>query len=204
MAHPTRRTLTAVVVAAAVGIGALGALAAGCSDSGDEITVDSTTTESATTTASTTTTTESTTTESTPTTPDDEAAIREVHGLYLVEFAARDDREVSLEDQIEQLRSVAVDPLLTRAVESRTERQSRGEYAVNPGGESNIRSITIEGDSASVIDCYLGRGTLFASNGTVLIPPDEKHQLVELRYAQVDGKWFISDFYSGGDQECDP
>ncbi len=204
MAHPTRRTLTAVVVAAAVGIGALGALAAGCSDSGDEITVDSTTTESTTTTASTTTTTESTTTESTPTTPDDEAAIRQLHEYFLTEIVARDEREVTLEEQVELLETVAIDPLLTRGIEARAGHYERGEYAVNPGGHSNIISIETQGDTGSVADCFLEVGVLYSSNGEVLVPADQDHAIVELRYMKIDGQWFISEFYVGGDEGCDP
>jgi hypothetical protein len=127
-----------------------------------------------------------------------------LHERYLVEFAARDDREVSLLEQVAQLESIAVDPLLTRAIESRTERRERGEYAVNPGGDSNIQSVAVSADTGSVVDCYLGRGVLHAPDGSVLIPADEQHQLIEVQYRRIGERWFISDLYASGEEPCDP
>jgi hypothetical protein len=196
--------LTAVVVAAGVGFGALGALAAGCSDSGDEITVDPTTTESTTTTASTTTTTESTTTESTPTTLDDEATIRELHEYYLTDVWNRDERKVTLEEQIAKYEAIAVDPLRTRAIENLTAGYERGDYAINPGAESNVIEIDVQGDKAVVTDCILDSGVLYSAEGEVLIPGDEIHQLVQIEYAKVGEKWFVKNFFGGAEAMCDP
>jgi hypothetical protein len=194
--------LTAAVVAAGVGFGALSVLAAGCSDAGDEITIDSTTTESTTSTASTTTT-EPSTTESTPTTLDDEAAIRGLHEYFLTEVVARDERDVTFEQQVELLETVAVDPLLTRAIEARSGHYERGEYAVTPPGDSNVVDIQIEGDRATVIDCFLDSGVLYAADGVVLVPADLSHEIIEVRYEFRNGRWFLSDFL-GGDEQCEP
>ncbi len=199
MAHPTRRTLTAVVVAAAVGFGAP---AAGCSDSGDEITVDPTTTSgSTTTTASTTTTTESTTTESTPTTLDDEAAIRELHTRFMTEMWNENE---SYDDERERSRQLAVDPILTRALETFDSYEATGKRLENPNYVSNIVEIAIEADRARVVDCSLDPGVLYDADGNVLVPGDDFYKLRESEMRKIDGQWFVVDLYVGGDQQCEP
>ena len=191
--------------AAVMAIAAMPAAGCASNDESDLGLSDSTTASiEATTTTSETTTTSTTTTQPTSTTLDDEAAVRELHTRFMTEFVARDEREVTLEEQIAELQLLAIDPQLQRSTEVLTARYSRGEYAVNPGYDSNVVSLDLKGEEARVIDCSQGRGELYSSEGDLLVAADDFYKLRATEFKKIDGRWWLTDFITGGDERCDP
>ncbi len=79
-----------------------------------------------------------------------------------------------------------------------------GDYLRGPGYDSNITSIEIDGDRASVLDCSQGRGVVYNANDEVLIPAGDSFKIRETQLVRLDGHWFVEDFYTGGDLRCDP
>lgn len=184
---------------------AAGLAVAACNGEPDDDVADVTSTSEATTTTSTTEpTTTTSTTEPTTTTLDDEAAVRELHTYFMTEYFARDEREVTLEEQIAELETLAIDPQLQRSKEVLASHYDEGQYAVNPGYVSNIVRIDIEGDRASVLDCSQGRGELFSAEGDLLIPADDFFKLRRTELVKIDGRWWITELITGGDERCNP
>lgn len=142
-----------------------------------------------------------TTTAATTSTTSIEDAVLEVHNRFMTE--AVDESTMSLEQRLAGVEDIAVDPLLTRIIQRTTESFNEGEYLVGPGYESNVVDVEINGDTAQVTDCSLGRGVLYGPDGSVIIPADEEYKLRQTRLVSTDAGWFVSDFFTGGDL-CDP
>ena len=181
-------------------------LVAGCSRGGDESSTPETlpvSTEAPTSTTTITSTTSSTQAESTPTTLSAEDEVLAVHLRFMTEFFARDERDFTTEELSARAAEVAVEPLLTRILERTAERAQDGSYEISPGYESNVVEIEVDNDTATVLDCSLGRGVLYDAAGEVLIDADHEHRLRRAVLTHTETGWFVSDFFTGGDP-CTP
>ncbi|MCP4960326.1 MAG: hypothetical protein GY925_13790 [Actinomycetia bacterium] len=185
---------------------AMAVVLVGCSGDGEE-SVDSTTTSAQSTTAEVTTTTvatTTTTTESTTMTTSVEDAVRDVHTRFMTELFDIDERVEGHEAVPTAARDLTTGPLLRRIEELGAEKAEADEYAVGPGYASNIVSVDIAGDQAAVVDCSQGRGERFAANGDLLVPADDFFKLRETSLVLIDGIWLVEEFFTGGEEFCDP
>jgi len=186
---------------------AVAAVLGGCTDDGEsgEITSGEVTATSESTTSTTeATTTTSTTEDTTSTSLDDETAVRERHTYFMTEALARDEREITFEEQMAILERIAVDPLLKRSREIAAENYELGYYAVGPGYDSHIVDVDVADDRATVFDCSQGRGELYAADGELLIPADDFYKIRRTELVKIDGQWFVEDLITGGDTLCEP
>ncbi len=78
------------------------------------------------------------------------------------------------------------------------------DYRRSPGHDSNITSIEIDGDRASVLDCSQGRGMVFNAYDEVLIAGDDFFKFRETQLVKLDGHWLVENFLAGGDLRCEP
>ena len=195
-----------VRLAAVTLIAALALALAACS-SGDEASSPETlptSTESPTASgASTSTTSTAVEAESTTTTVSIEDEVLAAHEHFMTEYFDRDESALTLEERIARVEAVAVDPLLARVLERTATRDQDGSYAISPGYESNVVEVEVDGETASVLDCSLDLGVLYDANGDELIGADEEHHLRRTVWLLTDDGWFVSDFFTGGD-ECTP
>ena len=145
----------------------------------------------------------STTAAESTTTLSPEEEVLEVHRRFMTEYFNRDESTLTLEESNSRIAAIAVDPLLARTLQRNAEREAEGSYGVNPGYESNVVEVEVDGDTAFVLDCSLGRGVLYSADGEVLIPADEDHRLRRTEFTLTADGWFVSDFFTGGDV-CTP
>ncbi|MCP4224867.1 MAG: hypothetical protein GY773_16140, partial [Actinomycetia bacterium] len=127
----------------------------GCSGDGEE-SVDSTTTSAQSTTAEVTTTTvatTTTTTESTTMTTSVEDAVRDVHTRVMTEVFAIDERVEGHEAFPAAARELTTGPLLRRIEEKAALRAAADEFSAGSAYDSNIVSVEVLGDRATVVDC---------------------------------------------------
>ncbi len=169
-----------------------------------EIDLADVTTTSESTTTSTTEPTTTSTTEPTSTTLDDEAAVRELHTYFMTEYFAFKGKDVTAAERIDLLKTFADGPIVQRTIEVRTEDEALGYYSAGGAYDSNIVSVEIDGDRALVVDCSQGLGELYNAEDELLIAADDFFKLRTSELVKIDGKWWIYDLYSGGDERCDP
>jgi len=155
---------------------------------------------------STTSTTGSTTVSATsePLFDETEAAVREVHTRFMTEMFDIDERVTDPLDRLALIEELATGDQYRRSSEASKRAAESGEAMANPGYVSNIVTVTIVGDTASVLDCSQGRGELYSPTGELLIPADDFFKLRTTKLVLVDGVWKVNDFYTGGDNRCDP
>lgn len=199
--RPQWRAL-AVVVAAVVVVGG-----AGCGGGADDLTLDPDDTsavsaESATTPSTTESTT--TTTEPTTSTTSVEDAVRAAHTAVMVDMYTIDERVDGWEELPRRARELTTGPYLNRIEDNTSLRESAGEYLVAPGLDSNIMSVRVDGDRASVRDCSKDVVEQYDSEGNLLIPADDFFEIRETSLVLVDGRWLVEEFYAGIDELCDP
>ena len=132
-----------------------------------------------------------------------EEEVLEVHRRFMIEFFARDDSTLTLDERNSRIAAIAVDPLLARTMEREAAREAEGSYAVSPGYDSNVVDVSVDGDTATVTDCSLDQGVLYSAGGEVIEPPDEEYKIRQTVFNLIDDKWFVSDFFVGGDA-CTP
>jgi hypothetical protein len=192
------------VVVIAVGLACSGAC------SGPEIS-DSTTTRLITplpSTSSTSTTAQLSTTRFLPTTtkPIDsvEAAVRLVHTRFMTELFARDERVTGPEVILPLAEELTTGRQLKRIQESVDRDLASGDRTSSPGYESHIVSVEVKGDKASVVDCSKDRSEGYSSAGQLTIPADDFFKFRGAELLEIDGKWFVEDFLTGGDNRCNP
>ena len=190
------RALALVVVA--------GLTVAACNGDPEIDLADATSTSESTTTTSTTEPTTTSTTEPTTTTLDDEAAVRELHTYFMTEYFALTGKGVTAAEQNELLVTIADGPIVQRSFEVTTEDEALGNYSAGGGFESNIVSVEVDGDRALVVDCSQDLGELYNSDDELLIAADDFFKLRTSELVKIDGKWWIYDLYSGGDERCNP
>jgi hypothetical protein len=140
----------------------------------------------------------------TPTSVDPETAIREVHTRFMTELFDYDERTDDPEELL-----VLVEELTTGAqLERMRTRIAAGpdldERFASPGYESNIEKIELDGEYATVLDCSLDRGEAYSLDGELVTPAAEQHEYRETLLVNVDGRWLVTDFRTGGDQRCEP
>ncbi len=155
------------------------------------------------TTAAPTTSSTSTAVESTTTTVSPEEEVLEVHRHFMTELFDRDESTLTLQERNSRIAAIAVDPLLARALQRSAEREADGSYEISPGYDSNVVEVQVDGDTAFVVDCSLGRGVLYGADGEVLIPADDEYRIRRAVFVLTGGGWFVSDFFTGGDV-CTP
>lgn len=132
-------------------------LLAACSTGGD----------SAAPTTTTTTSTTSTTVPTTPTTSAEDA----VKQAYLDYWAMIDRLGAAPDPDDPELRSRAVDPVLSAVREDMSTRRAQGRTTRIPPNSKyvhRIQSVAVDGTTASVVDCFLDDRVQFASDGAVL------------------------------------
>ena len=178
-------------------------VAASCGSNGDDARPPETLDPPAQTTTAAPTTSSSTTAAESTTTLSPEEEVLEVHRRFMTEYFNRDESTLTLEESNSRIAAIAVDPLLARTLQRNAEREAEGSYGVNPGYESNVVEVEVDGDTAFVLDCSLGRGVLYSADGEVLIPADEDHRLRRTEFTLTADGWFVSDFFTGGDV-CTP
>lgn len=191
-------------------------IGAACTGGSDELTAESSTTvvddsaATTTTVASTVTEQESTATTSegdlsTESAVSDEEAAAAVHARWMTEANVVNElKEGDLERYLEVVREVTTGPLLAR-LEERIETVGAGaELIVSPGYESNIIAIEVNGDVANVVDCSRDRSEGYDASGRLTTPADDFFKLRSARLVRIDGVWFVEDFFTGGDDRCDP
>jgi DNA-binding protein Fis len=192
--HTQRALLTAAVVTVSA------ACSGGTEQTATPTSETSTTTESTTTTtAPTTTTTEPTTT---TTTVDD--AVREAHTRYMTDLNNFDSRIDGYESYLIEAREVITGPLLRRVEENYAARAAANEYVVGPGYESNIVSVEIDGDRATVLDCSKDRGEIYDADGNLLVPASSSFRFRRTLLVLIDDKWLVEELYSPSEETCDP
>jgi hypothetical protein len=95
----------------------------------------------------------------------------------------------------EQLRETAADPLLTETTSAITTRANAGVSMVpSPDDQYSheVRSVTVEGDEASIVDCSIDDAVLVSESGQVLNDAVET-RLIEARLIRIEGQWRVSD-----------
>ena len=100
--------------------------------------------------------------------------------------------------------TVTTGALLAR-IQSRPDRIDSGaELIVSPGYLSNIVAVEVSGDVANIVDCSLDQSEGYNAAGELTTAADEFFKLRSTRLVRVDGAWFVEDFFTGGDDRCDP
>ena len=167
---------------------------------------DVTTTSESTTTTSTAEPTTTSTTEPTTTTLDDEDAVRRTPHL-LHDRVLRIDRQGRNSGRTKRAarETFADGPNRATAHSKSPPRMRRlGNYSAGGAFESNIVSVEVDGDRALVVDCSQDLGELYNSDDELLIAADDFFKLRTSELVKIDGKWWIYDLYSGGDERCNP
>ncbi len=203
-----RSNLSTLQIGVAIGLAVLVAVVlSSCGGPEEEAAPAETTSTSVASTTSTTAATTTTTEPTTTTTADPEDAVLAVHTRFMTEFFARDETETSPLDRLPLAEELTVDPQLARSTESiegAAEVLDR-EYVISPGYDSNVIEVEIDEDSAFVLDCSLDQGTLYSADGEVLIGVHEDdYRIRRTNLVLIDGQWFISEFFTGGGEKCDP
>ncbi len=186
---------------------AMAVVLVGCSADGEE-SVDLTTTSAQSTTAEVTTTSTTsaptTTSEATTTTTSVEDAVRDVHTRVMTEVFAIDERVEGHEAFPAAARELATGPLLRRIEENAATRAAATEFRVGLGYNSNIVSVELLGDRATVVDCSQDLGERYDAGGILLVPADDFFKLRRSSVVLIDGRWLVEEIYAGGDERCDP
>jgi hypothetical protein len=161
--------------------------------------------KAATPTSETSTTTESTTTtEPTTSTTSVEDAVREAHTRVMTEMYDFDSRVEGYEPILTEARELTTGPLLRRIEEDFAAKAAASEYIVASGYESNIVSIEIDGDHATVLDCSRDTGEVFDADGNLLVSAATSFSLRRSQLALIDGRWLVEERYSPSEETCDP
>ncbi len=184
---------------------AMAVVLVGCSADGEE-SVDLTTTSAQSTTAEVTTTTVATTTTTTEstTTTSVEDAVRDVHTRVMTEVFAIDERVEGHEAFPAAARELTTGPLLRRIEEKAALRAAADEFSAGSAYDSNIVSVEVLGDRATVVDCSQDLGELYDADGILIFPPDDFFKIRRSSVVVVNGTWLVEEIYSGGDERCDP
>jgi hypothetical protein len=191
--HTQRALLTAAIIT----------ITAACSETTEQATP---TSETSTTTESTTTTTTptTTTTEPTTTTTTVEDAVRDAHTRVMTEMFAFDSRVAGYEPLLIEARELTTGPLLDRIEEGAAAREAANETMAGAGYESNIASVEVDGDHATIIDCSRDTGEVFDADGNPLLTAGVSFYFRRTFLVSVDGKWLVEDLYSPSEEMCDP
>jgi DNA-binding protein Fis len=192
--HTQRALLTAAIIT----------ITAACSGATEQTATP--TSETSTTTESTTTTTAptTTTTEPTTTTTTVEDAVREAHTRYMTELNSFDSRIDGYESYLIEAREVITGPLLRRVEENYAARAAANEFVVGSGYESNIVSVEIDGDRATVLDCSKDTGRLYDGDGNLLASSSDTFNFRRTLLVMIDDKWLVEELYSPSEETCDP
>lgn len=135
----------------------------------------------------------------------EEDAAASAHTRFLTELFARDERVVGEGDRVVALaEELTTGPLLSRILSDTPERIAAGELIVGPGYLSNIISLEVSGDVANIVDCSQDRTEGYDSQGQLTVAADDFFKIRGTRLVRVDGEWLVSEFFTGGDDRCDP
>ncbi|MCP3988093.1 MAG: hypothetical protein GY724_03395 [Actinomycetia bacterium] len=122
----------------------------------------------------------------------------------MTEVFAIDERVEGHETVPALARVLTTGPLLRRIEENTTARAAANEFRAGSGYDSNIVSVELLGDRATVVDCSQDRGELYDADGTLVFPPDDFFKLRRSSLVLIDGRWLVEEIYAGGDERCDP
>ena len=68
-----------------------------------------------------------------------------------------------------------------------------------------VRTVTyLDPNHASVLDCHRTEASLSNPDGSVAAGHQDYGILTELRMVRTDAGWLVEDWYTGGDQRCEP
>ncbi|MCP3993385.1 MAG: hypothetical protein GY724_30250 [Actinomycetia bacterium] len=101
-------------------------------------------------------------------------------------------------------RELTTGSLLRRIEENAADRVATDEFSVGPGYDSNIVSVELLSDHATVVDCSQDRGERYDADGVLVIPADDFFKLRRSSVVLIDGRWLVEEIYAGGDERCDP
>lgn len=151
-----------------------------------------------------TSTSEPTTTEAVPEVSDEEA-VAAVHTRFMTEVFDRDERIEGEGDRVLQLvNELTTGPLLARFQSDTPERIAAGDLIVGPGYDSNVVAIEVVGDTANIVDCSQDRNEGYDAAGQLTIAADDFFKLRSTRLVRIDGVWLVEEFFTGGDDRCNP
>jgi len=123
----------------------------------------------------------------------------------MTELFDRDERIDEEGDRIVQLaEELTTGALLARIKADTPERIADGQLIVGPGYLSKIVAIEVSEDVANVVDCSQDRTEGYDDEGKLTIAADDFFKIRSTRLVRVDGTWFVSEFFTGGDDRCDP
>ncbi len=146
--------------------------------------------------------TEATATEATLT---DEEAVRLVHTRFMTElFASNQTAEGGPYADPELIVELTTGAQRERMLETNDRYATLTDYVENPGYDSNITYVEVVDNAASVLDCSQGRSVKFSADGQMVAPPDDFFKIRETRLVRLEGRWFVEEFFTGGDLRCEP
>ena len=139
-----------------------------------------------------------------PVEPDDSAAVLSVHARYMTQLFNRDEREIPPDQWLPLAEELTTGRALATIRDRTAGRMSTGNRLVSPGYRSNVVSLLIDGDSAIVIDCSQDTGELYSADGLVLVGADDFYKLRTASLVRIDGRWFVENLDTDGDEFCEP
>lgn len=83
--------------------------------------------------------------------------------------------------------------------------EDEGLAMVGPGFDSNVSEVRFEGDTVQVFDCSRDRSEGYSlATGELVVDADHLFKARSTLFQQVDGEWKVVEFFTGGDDRCDP
>jgi hypothetical protein len=145
-----------------------------------------------------------TTTEPTTTTTSVEDAVREAHTKVMTELFAYDSRVDGYEPFLAEARELTTGALLQRIEEDSVAKEAANEFFAGSGYESNIASVEINEDHATVLDCSRDTGEIYDAEGVLLVSAASDFAYRRTSLVMVDGEWLVEELYSPSEETCDP
>ncbi len=154
-----------------------------------------------------TTTTTTATTTSVVLDPDEEAVLA-LLDRFFVDLRDRPDRTRPIDSWPDVASEIMVDPVLSRWQEIDTQNLELDRRDEIYPSLYHVMEVEIDGDSAEVMTCDLGRGAGYSAEGELVVPSAGSFGLSVVRFVRLDDGWWISDWIDPRTSEepalCDP
>jgi hypothetical protein len=131
----------------------------------------------------------------------DEAEIRDLHDRFYRMLVVTADPPNPDHPDIAATTTGIERQRWTEFVRTMVELGQRGEGDV----WGRVRTVTHrDPDHASVLDCHRTEASLVNADGSVAAGHQDYGIITELRMVRTSAGWLVEDWYTGGDQRCEP
>ena len=134
----------------------------------------------------------------------EEDAVRDIHGQFMFDLFARDELKDGPEVILLLAEQLTTGHELARLQEGVAQRLEDDERVLSAGYDSNVISLTVDGDAAAVVDCSQDRAFVYKTSGALISDLDDAWNLRQTTLAKIDGVWHVEQFDHEGGDACDP